>query len=71
MKIESALVPKCMPKALGVCIGAINGSASGEKSTSDHYHYTPQTLFEWRKAKKNCEKADGEWFGLGNPKSWF
>jgi hypothetical protein len=67
MKIDSALVPKCPPKALGTCIGAKSGgAANSEKSTSNHYHYTPQTFFEWRKSKKNCEASGGKWYGLGN-----
>ncbi len=65
--VKSTLVPKCPTKALGTCIGAKNGKSS----KSDHYHYTPQTPPEWIKAKKNCEKAGGEWYGLGNPTSWF
>ena len=65
--VQSTLVPKCPTKALGTCIGAKNGKSS----KSDHYHYTPQTPPEWIKAKKNCEKAGGEWYGLGNPTSWF
>lgn len=71
MKIDSALVPKCPSKALGVCIGAKSGSSSGKASLSNHYHYTPQTMSDWRKSKKNCESAGGEWHGLGNPHSWF
>lgn len=67
MKIDSTLVPKCPSKALGTCIGAQNGKGS----KSDHYHYTPQTISDWIKSKKNCEKAGGEWYGLGNPTSWF
>ena len=67
MKVDSALVPKCPSKALGVCTGA----RSGKGSLSNHYHYTPQPLSEWRKSKKNCERAGGEWHGLGNPTSWF
>ena len=67
MKVDSALVPKCPSKALGVCTDA----RSGKGSLSNHYHYTPQPLSEWRKSKKNCERAGGEWHGLGNPTSWF
>lgn len=67
MKIDSTLVPKCPPKALGTCIGAQNGGgASGEKSVSNHYHYTPQSLLDWRKSKQNCERSGGKWYGLGN-----
>lgn len=65
--VKSILVPKCPTKALGTCIGA----KSGKSSKSDLYHYTPQTPPEWIKARKNCEKAGGEWYGLGNPRSWF
>jgi hypothetical protein len=72
MKIDSTLVPKCPPKALGTCIGAKSGGAAdSEKSTSNHYHYTPQTLFEWRKSKKNCEASGGKWYGLGNKSRLF
>ncbi|PKO57925.1 MAG: hypothetical protein CVU24_18115 [Betaproteobacteria bacterium HGW-Betaproteobacteria-18] len=67
MKVDSVLVPKCPSKALGVCTDA----KSAKGSLSNHYHYTPQSMSEWRKSKKNCEKAGGEWHGLGNPTSWF
>lgn len=71
MKIDSTLVPKCPSQALGTCIGAKSGGANGEQSTSNHYHYTPQTLFDWRKSKKNCESSGGKWHGLGSFSRWF
>lgn len=72
MKIDSTLVPKCPSKALGTCIGAHNGGgANSEKSLSNHYHYTPQSLQEWRKSKKNCERSGGKWYGLGNTSGFF
>ena len=69
--VKSILVPKCPTKALGTCIGAKSGSANGEQSTSNHYHYTPQTLSDWRKSKKNCERSGGKWHGLGSFSRWF
>lgn len=72
MKIDSTLVPKCPSKALGTCIGAHNGGgANSEKSLSNHYHYSPQSLQEWRKSKKNCERSGGKWYGLGNTSRFF
>lgn len=71
MQIDSTLVPKCPSKALGTCIGAKSGGANGGQSTSNHYHYTPQTLSDWRKSKKNCEGSGGKWHGLGSFSRWF
>lgn len=71
MQIDSQLVPKCPPAALGTCIGARSGGAGGEASLSNHHHYTPQSYFEWKKSKKNCERLGGKWYGLGNQSGFF
>lgn len=71
MKIDSVVVSHCPPKALGVCVGAKNGSNSGHQTQSNLYHYTPQSLQEWRKTKENCERTGGDWHGLGNSHSLF
>ena len=70
---QAITVPRCptAPASLGTCIGAKGGSVDGSITISNHYHYTPQNLFEWIKARKRCEKAEGRWYGLGSVFGFF
>ena len=67
----SMIVPLCPPASLGTCIGAKGGSNEGSVTISNHYHYTPQNLFEWIKARKSCVKSGGKWYGLGSVFGFF
>lgn len=69
----AVVVPLCpkAPPSLGTCIGAKGGSKEDSITISNHYHYTPQNLFEWIKSRKNCEKAEGKWYGLGSVFGFF
>jgi hypothetical protein len=70
---SAVVVPLCpkAPPSLGTCIGAKGGSNEDSITISNHYHYTPQNLFEWIKSRKNCEKAQGKWYGLGSVFGFF
>lgn len=68
---SSAALPLCPKASLGTCIGAKGGSKDGSITISNHYHYTPQNLFEWIKSRKSCEKSGGKWFGLGSVFGFF
>ena len=67
----AVLVPLCPPASLGTCIGAKGGSNEDSVPISNHYHYTPQNLFEWIKSRKSCEKSGGNWYGLGSVFGFF
>ncbi len=67
----SSVVPLCPKASLGTCIGAKGGSVDGSITISNHYHYTPQNLFEWIKSRKSCEKSGGKWYGLGSVFGFF
>jgi hypothetical protein len=68
---SAVVVPMCPKQSLGTCIGAKGGSNDGSITVSNHYHYTPQNLFEWIKSRKSCEEAEGKWFGLGSVFGFF
>ncbi len=67
----SVVLPICPKASLGTCVGAKGGSKDGSITVSNHYHYTPQNLFEWIKSRKSCEKSGGKWFGLGSVFGFF
>ena len=68
---SSVVVPLCPKASLGTCIGAKGGSNDGSITVSNHYHYTPQNLFEWIKSRKSCERSGGKWYGLGSIFGFF
>lgn len=67
----AVVVPLCPKASLGTCIGAKGGSNDGSITVSNHYHYTPQNLFEWIKSRKSCVKSGGKWHGLGSVFGFF